>query len=239
MESDEHTSAAPEPSGEGPEPTARSHEKGEIEDQPDGMRQERRKSEPNVKAAVITALATIGAALIAAGAVLLGGADSDTGTGAGVLGTTARPTTTRADPVSSTSRDCEVPFEITAPPDNSPLPASNGVVVSGSACDGSLVWLLDYDPHDDSYYQVNAAPLEVADGRWEFLNSPIGDESDGAETVYTIVAMNVSQVCSYALQTAEPDAEGAVRFKPLPSVCPNGAAELKDVVTHVRVKRTP
>src|SRR5688572_7956098 len=47
----------------------------------------------------------------------------------------------------------------------------------------TLVWVLDYDPTDGSYFQVNEYPIPVVGGKWIQVNRPIGDEHDEIGTV--------------------------------------------------------
>ena len=103
--------------------------------------------------------------------------------------------------------------------------------MNGTACDDDIVWLLDFDPSDGTYYQVNPTPLEVRDGEWSWENKPIGDESDKPGTEYPIVALRVTPECSQQLQTADPGDDDTVTFNPLPAECPAPAdtANMKTV----------
>jgi hypothetical protein len=129
---------------------------------------------------------------------------------------TSPPSTT-----SSESTVCNEPFQITKPADGTKISASGGVILEGTACETDLIWILDYDPTDGSYFQVNNEPLHVLRGQWIQVDKPIGDPADEVGTVYTIIVMKVSPACSDQLKTAEPDEDGTVWFNPMPQGCPS------------------
>lgn len=132
-----------------------------------------------------------------------------------IQATSSSSTTTSDQPV-----DCRQEFEITAPHDGKRISASQGVTLEGTACASDLIWVLDYDPTDGSYFQVNSEPLQPLGGQWIQVDRPIGDPADEVGTVYTIVVIRAAQACSDQLAAAQPDADGTVWFNPLPQGCP-------------------
>jgi hypothetical protein len=93
--------------------------------------------------------------------------------------------------------------------------------------------VLDFDPTDDTYYQVNNQPLTIVGGQWIQENKPIGDPSDDIGTVYTIVVLRVSEACSEQLAAAKPDQSNTVKFNPLPPGCPTREDEANARVVDV------
>lgn len=176
-------------------------------------------------AALIAAAGGIIVPLFIAG--VFGGSSNDQPGGAALPTTTSGASAVSTSSATETSAGCA--FAITAPRDFQEISAEKGVLVKGRACEGALVWLLDFDSYDKSYYQVNSEPLDIVSGRWGFLDSPIGDASDPLGTVYTIVALSASPTCSEALRTKKANKDGTVRFEPLPSACPDGSKPSKQV----------
>jgi hypothetical protein len=102
-----------------------------------------------------------------------------------------------------------------------------GLNFGGSSIDlgTDSLWVFDYDPNDDLYYGASDGPLRVKeDGRWSFVNTPIGaqDASDKG-TTYRIVVVRATQDCSSELGDVRPDAEGEVVLKTLPAGCTEAA----------------
>jgi hypothetical protein len=69
-------------------------------------------------------------------------------------------------PASDPSVTCDQLFQVTAPADGTRISASEGVIVEGAACESELIWVLDYDPTDGGYFQVNSEPLHILGKRW-------------------------------------------------------------------------
>ncbi|SFR11660.1 hypothetical protein SAMN04488564_103623 [Lentzea waywayandensis] len=117
---------------------------------------------------------------------------------------------------------CTTPFSVSTPAERTTISASGGAVFSGTACDGDLIWILDFDPTDGYYYQTNERPLLISPaGKWEFRNAPIGNTGDSTGTVYPVVVLRTSAACSDALRAMAPDSSRTVRFTPLPAACPS------------------
>ena len=155
---------------------------------------------------------------------IFGIAGSGDTTGPGAQTTTSpAPTIPPTAPSSTTSSpplDCGRQLRIIAPVKGTKISASQGVTLEGTACESDLLWVLDYDPSDGSYFQVNNEPLQPVGGQWIQVDKPIGDPADEVGTVYTIVVIRATQACSDRLKAARPDEDGTVWFKPLPPGCP-------------------
>jgi hypothetical protein len=174
-----------------------------------------------VRVAVITGAFGLAGVILAGIFALLG--DDDPGDPDPPTTTSQAPTIQPTSPSSTASSqpvDCRQEFEITAPRDGKKISASQGVTLEGAACESDLIWVLDYDPTDGSYFQVNSEPLQPLGGQWIQVDKPIGDPADEVGTVYTIVVIKATRACSEKLAAAQPDDEGTVWFNPLPPGCP-------------------
>ncbi|SFR11665.1 hypothetical protein SAMN04488564_103624 [Lentzea waywayandensis] len=166
-----------------------------------------------------------------------------TSTSTSGTGTTASPAASRttkpnssakvvttSGPVTHGNGPCTGNFAVASPAEMTRISASGGVTFSGTACTNDLIWILDFDPTDDHYYQTNEDALNISAGKWQFHNAPIGNEGDEPGTVYPIVVIRASETCSAALRGMPADNEGTVRFTPLPASCPkSGSADHKTV----------
>jgi TIR domain len=96
---------------------------------------------------------------------------------------------------------------------------------SASSLETNSLWVFDYDPNEDRYYRDSDSALRVkADGRWSFLDTPIG-ASDGSDkgTTYRIVVVRATRDCSAKLGGLRPDSDGNVLLDALPSGCTEAA----------------
>lgn len=187
-----------------------------------------------------TVIATItAAALTATGAIvaaIITGSKPPTPVGSSAPSTSSQLTLSSTPETSSpstvVSSACSESFAVTAPADMTKISASGGAEFAGTACEGDRIWLLDYDPTDGYYYQVNPEPLPIIAGRWSFHNSPVGNVGDKKGTIYPVVVLRVPAPCSDALKAKAPDSDNTVRFKPLPAGCPD-----RNDTTHVKTVR--
>lgn len=121
---------------------------------------------------------------------------------------------------------CNVNLTITSPQAGQHLSGSQGVEVTGTACDmnGLTGWLFDYDHQGQRYYMDDPAnsrsntPIVVDNGGWAYDDAPIGSPGDKNQT-YGIAVVLASSSCTNDLEAAKPDHEGNIKFKTLPSGC--------------------
>lgn len=166
---------------------------------------------------VITGIFGVIVAVVTGIFALLSSSDSKPPSGESSASVKPSPT---ASVTSEPPPDCDRDFAVTSPVEGTVISASKGVVVRGTACPGSLIWVLDFDPGDGSYFQVNTNPIVPMNGSWQQLDAPIGDPGDSKGTTYPIVVIKVTPECSRKLQTAAGDGDNTVVFNPMPAECP-------------------
>ncbi len=102
-----------------------------------------------------------------------------------------------------------------------------GVLIVGTARDlgADSLWVFDRDPNDKRYYRDTDEPLNVTDGRWSFLNQPIGDSgSSDIGTTYTVAIVRATPGCDDKLREAKPNQDGDVVYSALPAGCVEAAS---------------
>ncbi|MEV6236132.1 hypothetical protein [Lentzea sp. NPDC051838] len=185
------------------------------------MTEDRGKNDAH-RAAIIAAVGAVVAAVLAAVSAIVVAYINKPATSASTPVSSPTSPSVSATPASTFAipAECDGKFGITRPADMTKISASGGAEFAGTACDGEQIWLLDHDPTDGYYYQVNAEPLVIAAGAWRFVNAPIGNPGDRRGTVYPVVVLRATTSCSEALKNMKADGEGTVKFTPLPTTCP-------------------
>jgi hypothetical protein len=132
------------------------------------------------------------------------------------------PTT---DPV-PTSTSPESGVKITSPQQGASVRGSQGIVIVGTVTGlgADTLWVFDHDLGNNRYYRATDAPLEVRDGRWSFLDRPIGSGPDDVGTTFPLVVVRADPECTRTLRAAKPDADGDIVFASLPSGCVEAAS---------------
>lgn len=147
-------------------------------------------------------------------------------------GTTAPPATTQPSvpsttaPSTTTTSTASAPagkdVVITSPYDGKSVSGRAGVVLSGTASGlgGDTLWVFDHDLDNLLYYRDSDEPVVVREGRWSFLDKPIGDSGSGdIGTTFTVVVVRASTSCTKVLRGTKANADGDVTFTDLPTGC--------------------
>ena len=81
-------------------------------------------------------------------------------------------------------------------------------------------WLFDYDYNDHYYhedYSQHPGPIVLKNGKWTFLDQPIGSKGDQG-VPYSITLVLANQQCNSALLSIKP-VGGDYRVAKLPTGC--------------------
>lgn len=136
------------------------------------------------------------------------------------------------DPTSIPTTPVPAPQGVTiiAPKPDQSVSSSEGVIVEGTVAGlgNDTLWLFDLSIEDDKkvYYRDSDEPLAIIDGRWQFVNMPIGSPGPDTELL-TITVIRANAECDRVIRGLKQTADGSTILDyPLPSGC-NMAAEVR------------
>ncbi|MCM2417736.1 hypothetical protein [Streptomyces sp. RKAG293] len=100
-------------------------------------------------------------------------------------------------------------MRIVSPVSGSQVDGARGVRIEGDACglSNESAWLFDYDYGSKSYYEDygdSPGPIVSRNGKWTFINSPIGNKGDD-RVKYTLTLVLASPDCNGKLRAIKPD----------------------------------
>jgi hypothetical protein len=164
-------------------------------------------------------------------AVAVGPAPPTTDPPTSMATTTTVPPTTAPKTTTTTVVARAKAVEISSPHAGALISGRAGVVVTGTAVGlgADTLWVFDYDEETRLYYRDTDEPLRVHNGRWSFLDQPIGETGTGdVGATFTIAVVRASPTCARTLRNKPPNAEGDITFGHFPAGC--SEADSVDVV---------